>query len=60
MYSQCVDKMKWVYAQAAFIPIILSHFKDKMPINTQKQQQISYRNHKDTIDIDYYENLFRS
>lgn len=52
--------MKWVYAQAAFIPIILSHFKDKMPINTQKQQQISYRNHKDTIDIDYYENLFRS
>ena len=55
--------MKWFYAQAAFIPIILSQIKDKMPINnTQIPQipQIGYRNHTDTIDIDYYENLFRS
>ena len=53
--------MKWFYAQAAFIPIILSQIKDKMPINNT-QQQMGYRNHnlKDTIDIDYYENLFRS
>ena len=51
--------MKWFYAQAAFIPIILSQIKDKMPI---QKQQMGYRNHnhKDTIDIDYYENLFRS
>ena len=32
--------MKWFYAQAAFIPIILSHFKDKMPINTQKNNRL--------------------
>ena len=44
--------MKWVYAQAAFIPIILSHFKDKMPINELVLATNSYLYDPGTTSLD--------
>ena len=53
--------MKWFYAQTMFIPLILSQIKDKMTDTTNKNKLSNYHiKNQNTLDIDYYETLFRS
>jgi hypothetical protein len=53
--------MKWFYAQTMFIPLILSQLKDKMTDTTNiKMSMKKHTNNEVTLDVDYYETLFRS
>ncbi len=58
--------MKWLYANTVFIPVIINHFKEKITysknnnVNKNITIPINHTSDEYSIDIDYYENLFRS